>query len=338
MGKNKLRSDQISQWLTRRAVSATLIVVFAVLLSAPLGIVSAQSRPEIDLECPCSYNGQGNSVTLNASKVTFNGSGRTGTLKLMLWATTTRYAGGAISGYRLAEGRLGELRTNEYFDSPSPTVPYTPPPAGTYYITMIVTEYDNGEDIIVDHATFDRTVTVGGGSGTGTGGAGGDSFSSRSGISGASGRVTGSNVGASKEFGEPNHAGNAGGASVWWSWTAPATGTVTFDTQGSDFDTLLAVYRGSSVGALAVVASDDDTIGRQSEVSFAAQQGVVYHIAVDGYSGATGAIVLNWQAAPDDDSFLDDFLDDFDVTIPSSCSRQVVNCAYATMRVKMAMK
>ena len=116
-------------------------------------------------------------------------------------------------------------------------------------------------------------------------------------ITGTPGRQTASNAGASKEFGEPSHAGNRGGASVWWSWEAPATGTVTFDTQGSDFDTLLAVYTGSSVGALTVVASNDDAIGRQSEVSFVAQQGVFYHIAVDGYSGATGAIVLNWEQA-----------------------------------------
>ena len=125
--------------------------------------------------------------------------------------------------------------------------------------------------------------------------AGSDSFSLASSISGASGQVTGSNVGASKESGEPNHAGNAGGASLWWSWTAPASGTVTVDTEGSDFDTVLAVYTGSGVGALTSVASNDDAIGRQSEVSFAAQQGVVYHIAVDGYSGATGSIVLGWS-------------------------------------------
>ena len=158
-----------------------------------------------------------------------------------------------------------------------------------------MTEYDSGADYTVDYITFDGTATFGGG-GPGPGpGPGGSTFSSRSGISGASGRVTGSNVGASKEFGEPSHAGNRGGASLWWSWTAPATGTVTFDTQGSDFDTLLAVYTGSSVGALTEVDSDDDTIGRQSEVSFVAQQGVVYHIAVDGYSGVTGSIVLNWS-------------------------------------------
>ena len=129
--------------------------------------------------------------------------------------------------------------------------------------------------------------------------AGSDSFALRSTISGASGVATGSNVGAGRESGEPDHAGNRGGASLWWSWTAPASGMVTIDTQGSDFDTLLAVYTGSSVDALTIVASNDDAIGLQSEVSFTAQQGVVYHIAVDGYSGATGSVVLGWSQSDD---------------------------------------
>ena len=215
MEKGQLCINQVSRWLTQQAVSASLIAVLAVLLSGPLTLASAQSVPEIDLEChPCSYDPQGGFITLSASKVTFNGTGRTGTLKLKLWATTTRYAGGTISGYLLAEGRLGELRTNQYFDSPSLTVPYTAPPAGTYYITITVTEYDDGEDFTVDFATFDRTVTVGGGDPVG---ASGDSFASRSSITGTPGRQTASNAGASKEFGEPSHAGNRGGASVWWS-------------------------------------------------------------------------------------------------------------------------
>ena len=53
--------------------------------------------------------------------------------------------------------------------------------------------------------------------------------------------MTGTNVGATKETGEPDHAGNVGGASVWCRWVAPADGTVTFDTFGSNYDTLLAV-------------------------------------------------------------------------------------------------
>ena len=126
-----------------------------------------------------------------------------------------------------------------------------------------------------------------------------DDFDSSTAISGASGRREGSSVGASIESGEPNHAGNSGGASVWWTWTAPATGEVTFDTHGSNFDTLLAVYTGASLNRLTEVASNDDTDGSlQSEVSFAVERGQAYHIAVDGYGGATGVIELNWWLAP----------------------------------------
>ena len=128
-------------------------------------------------------------------------------------------------------------------------------------------------------------------------GAGSDGFSLASSIRGASGQATGNNAGASKEPGEPAHAGRSGGASLWWSWTAPASGTVTIDTAGSDFDTLLAVYTGGAVVALTAVASNDDAIGLQSAVRFTARQGVVYHVAVDGYDGATGSVVLNWRQA-----------------------------------------
>lgn len=68
----------------------------------------------------------------------------------------------------------------------------------------------------------------------------------------------GSNVNATKQAGEPAHAGNTGGRSVWWTFTAPASGQMTIHTTGSNFDTLLAVYTGSSVGALTLIASDDD--------------------------------------------------------------------------------
>ena len=136
------------------------------------------------------------------------------------------------------------------------------------------------------------TPPVGGGSGGGSN----DDFASRRRISGASGRAGASNVGAGKERGEPRHAGNSGGRSVWWTWTAPATGTVTFDTLGSTFDTLLAVYTGTSLSRLREVGSNDDANnGRQSVVRFAARQGQTYQIAVDGYNRRSGTIVLNWR-------------------------------------------
>jgi hypothetical protein len=130
-----------------------------------------------------------------------------------------------------------------------------------------------------------------------------DDFADAVEISGASGQIPGSNVGASKESAEPEHAANDGGASVWWRWTAPANGAVTMDTLLSYIDTLLAVYTGDSVGALTEVASNDDALPYaifQSYVQFEAVAGTTYHIAVDGYYDSlfgldAGEIILTWQ-------------------------------------------
>jgi len=55
---------------------------------------------------------------------------------------------------------------------------------------------------------------------------------------------------ATKEFGEPNHAGNSGGKSVWWSFQPPADGALALSTTNSTFDTLLALYTGANVREL----------------------------------------------------------------------------------------
>src|SRR3954469_18991985 len=55
---------------------------------------------------------------------------------------------------------------------------------------------------------------------------------------------------ATKEPGEPNHAGLVGGRSVWFVWTAPSNGIFRVATAGSAFNTLLAVYTGSPVSAM----------------------------------------------------------------------------------------
>jgi hypothetical protein len=106
-------------------------------------------------------------------------------------------------------------------------------------------------------------------------------------------------VDATKETGEPNHAGNPGGHSVWYRRTAPnQSGVVFIYTCDSAIDTLLGVYSGTSVNALSHVASnDDESVGcspegptQQSAVSFAPIPGQAYHIAVDGKNGVTGNV------------------------------------------------
>ena len=84
---------------------------------------------------------------------------------------------------------------------------------------------------------------------------------------------------------------------VFFWWTAPATVPVVFDTQGSDFDTLLAVY---AVDSLAEIAFNDDAGGTlQSAVRFTAQEGLEYAIIVDSFANddQIGTIVLNWRAS-----------------------------------------
>src|SRR5262249_10866312 len=61
-------------------------------------------------------------------------------------------------------------------------------------------------------------------------------------ISGQAGRLTASTVNATKDPSEPAHPLNAGGKSIWYAWTAAATNSIRFDTVGSGFDTILAVY------------------------------------------------------------------------------------------------
>jgi len=121
-----------------------------------------------------------------------------------------------------------------------------------------------------------------------------DKFSSAVVQSGSSFSVTGSNVGATSEAGEPKHAGQSGGKSVWWSWTAPSNGTLSVSTSGSSFDTLLGIYTGGLVQGLAGVGSNDDesysTLTSQVTISVVA--GTIYRIAVDGYGGEQGAIRL----------------------------------------------
>ncbi len=118
--------------------------------------------------------------------------------------------------------------------------------------------------------------------------------------------VTGHTTNASKQAGEPNHAGNAGGRSIWWRWSAPTAGPVNLDTRGSYADTTLAVYTGGSVGALTAVASNDDInpgIVQASTLTFNATAGTTYFFAIDGFNGDnngadTAGVTLNLTFTP----------------------------------------
>jgi hypothetical protein len=98
--------------------------------------------------------------------------------------------------------------------------------------------------------------------------------------------------------GEPRHAGKVGGRSLWLTWRPRVSGVATFSTVGSGFDTLLAVYRGDTLAELNrpenQIASDEDRGGYfTSLLSFNAEAGRDYHVAVDGFAGAAGELILS---------------------------------------------
>jgi len=135
-----------------------------------------------------------------------------------------------------------------------------------------------------------------------------DNFADAIMLTGPSGQTTGSNIAATEETNEPDHAGSTGGNSVWWTWTAPETGLFYFDTHGSNFDTVLAVYIPSGFGLTEVSSNNDDgSENGNSSLVFQAQSGVQYHIAVDGWDGSAGDIVMNRRKAvgPANDDFAD---------------------------------
>ena len=142
-----------------------------------------------------------------------------------------------------------------------------------------------------------------------------DNFASAWVITGLTGSTNGNNSGATVEACETNqlntflpdgsveYINDPIGSSVWLVWTAPTNGTVQFDTFGSDFDTVLAVWTttnglcGSSLTN--IIANDDNpTNAPQSSVGFAAVAGKKYYIQVSGYSGAVGNYVLDWNIVP----------------------------------------
>ena len=123
-----------------------------------------------------------------------------------------------------------------------------------------------------------------------------DSFNLRFTTNSVSGVGIGSNIGATREVGEPLHFNKTGSNSVWIQWIAPADGIATLHTRGSSIDTLLGVYTGKAVSALTAVVSDDDRAHfGASHVSFNAVARTAYQIAIDGFAGETGRVVLSWS-------------------------------------------
>jgi hypothetical protein len=90
--------------------------------------------------------------------------------------------------------------------------------------------------------------------------------------------------GAGKEVGEPDHGGDQGGGSVWYSWTAPESGSARISVCCFG-PKLLSVYTGGSLAELSPIEPAGAPLFAYPVIA-----GATYRIAVDGaYDEGAGA-------------------------------------------------
>jgi hypothetical protein len=120
----------------------------------------------INIEGSVSYSLGATTGFFAADRVANHRSGGTsGTLRLELWATTNSPASGSVSGYQLAIDTLGTLPAGYMFPYiNSGTFSYTQPPAGCYYMSLLLTEFDGTRYPYIDYAVFPNLATFRGGS------------------------------------------------------------------------------------------------------------------------------------------------------------------------------
>ena len=122
-----------------------------------------------------------------------------------------------------------------------------------------------------------------------------DNFANRGTITTVLGSGSGDSTAATTEAGEPKPVSARVGKSVWLTWVAPTNGMAFFRTIGSAFDTVVAVYTGTSLSNLVEVTRDDDNGSHHDgEVGFNAVAGTAYHISVGSLDADGGKIQLLW--------------------------------------------
>ncbi len=133
----------VTTMIGRTTTAAAL--AFALFALAP----AAAQATDVRIVNYVSYTYSGASAVLTAEGVSNADSVRSGALRLELWAFTSPYTAG-MSGVRLAIHELPAINAGAGLaDIDSGPVPFTPPPSGVWYLSMLLTEF-TGESTVND--------------------------------------------------------------------------------------------------------------------------------------------------------------------------------------------
>ena len=106
-----------------------------------------------------SFELRDSSVRIVADRISNTTSFETGRLRIALWASDQPFDGG-ILGYRLGVFELpSSLPANSVFDNVDVIVERFEPPAGTYWMSIVLSEFVNGDWVTVDGRTFPDRIT-----------------------------------------------------------------------------------------------------------------------------------------------------------------------------------
>ncbi|MCC6179372.1 MAG: peptidoglycan DD-metalloendopeptidase family protein [Chloroflexi bacterium] len=108
-----------------------------------------------------------------------------------------------------------------------------------------------------------------------------------------------STTAATSEGNEPLSTGCGSlGRTVWFRTTAAQDSLVTVSTYGSAFDTIVAVFAGTSIGALTPVTCSGGSVDSpQAQLTYEARAGTIYYVQVGGSNGASGQLNVNLAAS-----------------------------------------
>ena len=93
-----------------------------------------------------------------------------------------------------------------------------------------------------------------------------------------------------------------GGASEWITLAADEPGRLFLNTDGSSYDTVMAIFRRNPTNSALLQELACDNNGgldrRDSSTNLLVQAGETYFIVVDGVNGASGTLRLNYSLVP----------------------------------------
>lgn len=165
-----------------------------------------------------------------------------------------------------------------------------------------------------------------------------DDFANRTVLSGSQVTFSGTTIGASVEtFREPRHQIYLPAEStVWWSWTAPQSGTVMVRTLDQTFNAGFAIYTGSGLDSMNLVKSKWNAYGAPLEVMFEATAGTDYSICAVGANNTIGEFVaeLSYPTRPVNDDLRNaTVIEGFEATVSQSlfgATRQAADSGFTS--------